>query len=881
MSQYPTRAARREEVDDSEAIAPVGGSDHSHGGSSSDNALEGWETTGEGDLEDEERLDEMEPVGELQQAGDEEGNIGEGYDVPPAPGTDPRDVTSYLPAQRHWSAENLPEILYRLKRNELRDPGYEPSEDWIEPSTNQPRADPMRPGENFKVFRNLPTTLSSRVEGWRLEAWCREDSRIRLSDLRARIQYPSGRKPSVNALQMRKKRFREQFRLQAWNPRNATKWWDDQVEASLTPSQLAANTSRGLRPYTSSEIQVIRGLRKGSCPRRAGKRGKVFPDLQCWRRTARTVMNKNFPSRDFLDNPALRRILRQSTRPGTRELDESAEPRDVSSSRNREQAGKDHAENQSPQPRRANMSFRRREENTSRVRSVGRIDLDNTHPLQLVGATINERGEVQLPSGEVITGGTVGGTSHADEPNTNVFASQNPLSAQHLSWTQRRQRRRNQNNQSSFEHNNTNVFTRPSLAPIRRHKVQSQRHVSQLRHSSERQSADMERDNTTIADNSEFLDFSTLSDSITESQGWVPLHTSENATQAPQFPQTQRPQHFQHSVEHPASRENRLFPLIENTDTPDLVETIQSLEGLPETSRMDEYSGKANPWPTVYQGANEADERSLDPESFDPMRPIEFPPETYEDWLQRVGQTEYNHYVVTHPVEFGVHQWTYIEWRHFMSVRTWRAEQARLFPGDPRFANDLDMRRLPSPSNAARALSVGDFVMPEVTQSQADEAQPHNPYRPSRQEMMHRYRQAPYSFPAQGATATSQSPIAVSNRSLERVENTRPQSSQRASLARQEQRRGIQARAVMMSDINSQESPDTVVTFPEDLPDSVPSPQHLIRSNRLGSVQYWLAEAQRRRDAEMTRREEQRRAEELAENPRRGPRHSHPPPASD
>lgn len=195
------------------------------------------------------------------------------YDVERARGRMPNDVTAFLESQRHWSIQNLPDILFQYNKLDHRNPDYEP-ENRIDPKTGLEQRDP-RTGRVLRKFRNIPETLSSKVEGWLLEAIMREDDRITLKDIFAYIPEGPEKPKDEHALQMRTKRFREEYRLRSWCSRAGSSWWEEQIEQEMTPEQKAQNTTRGLRRFTSAELRAIRLKRRGTCPQRAGTRGRI------------------------------------------------------------------------------------------------------------------------------------------------------------------------------------------------------------------------------------------------------------------------------------------------------------------------------------------------------------------------------------------------------------------------------------------------------------------------------------------------------------------------------------------------------------------------------------------------------------------------------
>lgn len=190
--------------------------------------------------------------------------------VPRARGRDPNDTTSFLAAQADWSADNLPDILFEWRRGDRQNPAYEP-EVRRDPTTGEPVVDSST-GRPLRIFRNVPEFLSTQVEGWLLEAIMREDSRITLKDLHAHMRDLAERPRSVNALQMRTKRFRERHRIASWNRNDISSSWNQEIARQLTAEQKEANTTRGLGPYSATELRDVRKTKEGTVPQRSRKR---------------------------------------------------------------------------------------------------------------------------------------------------------------------------------------------------------------------------------------------------------------------------------------------------------------------------------------------------------------------------------------------------------------------------------------------------------------------------------------------------------------------------------------------------------------------------------------------------------------------------------
>ena len=196
-------------------------------------------------------------------------------DHPRQPGRDDSDYTSYLESQRSWGENEAdrPEILYRFRKLDYRDPDYELT-DWICPWIGQTIRKPNPAGGNYKAYRDLPQQLSSNVEGWLLEAICRTDDRIGLDDLCMRIrpsdpnivhfgQMPkSERARQKNNLQMLKWNFRQDWRMISWSSRWGTDRMVAFTERELTPWQLQNNTTRGAPMRTKAERKAYNVYRR-------------------------------------------------------------------------------------------------------------------------------------------------------------------------------------------------------------------------------------------------------------------------------------------------------------------------------------------------------------------------------------------------------------------------------------------------------------------------------------------------------------------------------------------------------------------------------------------------------------------------------------------
>ncbi|KAI9844355.1 MAG: hypothetical protein M1837_005659 [Sclerophora amabilis] len=165
------------------------------------------------------------------------------YVVPPMNNPDDEeDYTSFVDGQQYWSAGSLPSIMGRLC------PG--PTSrlvvvDLLDES-GEPVRDPLT-GKRLKDYPFLPRKISTKVEGWRMEAYARLDGRITVDDLLGRMV--TRNRPSGNVLNMRRRRYREDNTVLAWKSRrNVPSKIECETLEKLSQEQINANTHWTLIP---------------------------------------------------------------------------------------------------------------------------------------------------------------------------------------------------------------------------------------------------------------------------------------------------------------------------------------------------------------------------------------------------------------------------------------------------------------------------------------------------------------------------------------------------------------------------------------------------------------------------------------------------------
>ncbi|KAI4086933.1 MAG: hypothetical protein LQ344_007159 [Seirophora lacunosa] len=172
--------------------------------------------------------------------------------------------------------EDFPDILFVYKRPyEIKHAGpirylYVDGMLVID-STNRP----------VRAWPELNLTVSSNVEGFRLEALQRTNPHISAADILARMPpnitkarkggnevIPQQLKP--NALSMRKRVFRGNHGMLSWTAREGTSEIKNYLDSLLGPELVAQNNTRDMRPLSADETQhMMFVLGKGKHPERS------------------------------------------------------------------------------------------------------------------------------------------------------------------------------------------------------------------------------------------------------------------------------------------------------------------------------------------------------------------------------------------------------------------------------------------------------------------------------------------------------------------------------------------------------------------------------------------------------------------------------------
>ncbi|KAL9595782.1 MAG: hypothetical protein Q9219_006236 [cf. Caloplaca sp. 3 TL-2023] len=127
-----------------------------------------------------------------------------------------------------------------------------------------------------RAFAELNLTLSSRVEGFRLEAISRLNPNITARDMLARMPpettttIAEGSVPTYrpqckpNALSMRRREFRAKYGLVSWTPREGSDLVKSYLDSLMGPELVVRNSTLEMRPLTADEVDRVLHLTRRS-----------------------------------------------------------------------------------------------------------------------------------------------------------------------------------------------------------------------------------------------------------------------------------------------------------------------------------------------------------------------------------------------------------------------------------------------------------------------------------------------------------------------------------------------------------------------------------------------------------------------------------------
>lgn len=157
---------------------------------------------------------------------------------------DDDDLTEYRADQAHWSADNLPDIIYVLQPTDE----HRTTKRGI---SNVPVKSYQIWGKTLRDIPCLPDRISSRLEDWRAEAWFRMDQRIGMRDIIDRVNpRHRHRMEGKHALQSRTFRFRENSDLLGWTKSGKFAEKEAKLHAKLRMAGIdpVLNSTRGSTP---------------------------------------------------------------------------------------------------------------------------------------------------------------------------------------------------------------------------------------------------------------------------------------------------------------------------------------------------------------------------------------------------------------------------------------------------------------------------------------------------------------------------------------------------------------------------------------------------------------------------------------------------------
>ncbi|ERF70118.1 hypothetical protein EPUS_00305 [Endocarpon pusillum Z07020] len=168
---------------------------------------------------------------------------------------DEYDRTSYLPAQKYWGGDRAhrPTILFEFKKPDNAYPPTNPPNFTVSIDGVQRTIIDVINNKPLRDFAHLPTTISTKVEGWLMEAWFRYDPSLRFEDLIQRMPFKPKHnvyksRAVINRLVRRRELFRDKGRCLSWMKSTWTKKWDLYLisEMNSNPNIANPNSTRHL-----------------------------------------------------------------------------------------------------------------------------------------------------------------------------------------------------------------------------------------------------------------------------------------------------------------------------------------------------------------------------------------------------------------------------------------------------------------------------------------------------------------------------------------------------------------------------------------------------------------------------------------------------------
>lgn len=200
----------------------------------------------------------------------------------------PEDITSFHADQKDWGEDRScrPKVLFQFEAP----PNWKEAKDEVGMMLHENKIvlDPdNRPVRDFKV---IPLTVSSKVEGWLMEAIRRQNHQITPNDFRARMpRDPSGKNLrdstgkwigqekdalcTSGGLDMRMTRWRMSHRCIAWTKKAGSDSFRNYLHSKMTAEQRQANSTEGMQDVTDKgELKNIQSFNLGKYMQRSRKR---------------------------------------------------------------------------------------------------------------------------------------------------------------------------------------------------------------------------------------------------------------------------------------------------------------------------------------------------------------------------------------------------------------------------------------------------------------------------------------------------------------------------------------------------------------------------------------------------------------------------------
>ena len=143
------------------------------------------------------------------------------------------------------------------------------------------------------AWNKLPMTISSKVDGWELEAFFRQNPSLDRRDVRARMPRKLTLRSELGTIGMRMSRFRELSASLSWTDREGSKSLQNHLFAYLPAACVQQNSTESFHGKISkADVRAFKQENRGTFPERSRKRKPDEHERSIARARRQAIKNK-------------------------------------------------------------------------------------------------------------------------------------------------------------------------------------------------------------------------------------------------------------------------------------------------------------------------------------------------------------------------------------------------------------------------------------------------------------------------------------------------------------------------------------------------------------------------------------------------------------